>query len=149
MMRAMAGQADPGIPGMDDLLVQFKALNDQLLAAWGKTVEAVMASAAGQQASLETERNYVAARAAFARAAREAWGPLIEAAGAVPLSEFQRLADQVQLILDRLDAIDDRLDSIAAALAQAPASSPAPRPPTSSGPESTPSPKKRRKPKTP
>ncbi|WP_322817311.1 hypothetical protein [Tepidiforma sp.] len=140
----MATQSDAGNPGIDELLGQFRALNEQLLAAWGKTVEGVMASAAGQRATLETERNYVAARAAFARAAREAWGPLIEAAGAVPLTEFQRLADQVQLILerldtvdDRLDAVDDRLDAIAAALAARPT------------PAADPAPKKQRKRKTP
>lgn len=133
----MAAQSDTGIPHIDDLLGQFRALNEQLLAAWGQAVEGVMASAAGQRATLETERNYVAARAAFARAAREAWGPLIEAAGAVPLSEFQRLADQVQLILERLDAIDDRLDAIAAALAARPT------------PVADPAPKKQRKRKTP
>ncbi len=101
---------------MAELLAQFQKMNEQFMAAWGTTLESAMASAAGQEATKEAQQAYVATRAALARAAREAWGPLIEAAGAVPLSEFQRLADQVQLILERLDAIDDRLEEIAALL---------------------------------
>lgn len=114
MMRAMTTTEQPGasVPTPEELLDQFRRLNEQFLATWGQALEGFMASAAGQQATLETERAYVATRAALARAAREAWGPLIEAAGAVPLGEFQRLADQVQLILQRLDAIDDRLDAL-------------------------------------
>lgn len=105
-------QPGASVPTPEELLDQFRRLNEQFLATWGQALEGFMASAAGQQATLETERAYVATRAALARAAREAWGPLIEAAGAVPLGEFQRLADQVQLILQRLDAIDDRLDAL-------------------------------------
>ncbi|WBL34786.1 hypothetical protein O0235_08250 [Tepidiforma flava] len=106
-------------PGPEELLKQFQQLNEQFLSAWGKTYESFMASAAGQEASKETQQAYVATRAALARAAREAWGPLIEAAGAVPLTEFQRLADQVQLLLERLDAVDDRLEEIAGMLREA------------------------------
>jgi hypothetical protein len=102
------------LPTPEEFVAQFQKLNEQFVAAWGATVASFMASGAGQQATIEAERNYVAARAMLARAAREVWGPLIEAAGAVPLSEFQRLADQVQFILERLDAIDDRLDELLA-----------------------------------
>jgi hypothetical protein len=57
----------------------------------------------------------------MAKAAREAYGPIVEAVGAVPLSEFQRLADQVHTILLRLDRIDDALAALMAAQnAQAP-----------------------------
>jgi hypothetical protein len=76
----------------------------------------------------EAEKNYVAARAAMAKAAREAYGPIIEAVGAVPLSEFQRLADQVHTILLRLDRIDDALATlIAAQNGEAPAAATKPK----------------------
>lgn len=109
-----------------DLFAQIRALNEQFLAAWSQATDAFLASAAGQELTRETGENYIAARAALARAAREAWGPLIEAAGAVPLAEFQRLADQVQLILQRLDRIDDALAALLEAH-QCPAPAPAPR----------------------
>ncbi len=40
---------------------------------------------------------------------------MIEAAGAVPLTEFRRLMDQVHTILLRLDRIDDVLRDLKAA----------------------------------
>ncbi|WP_322796653.1 hypothetical protein [Tepidiforma sp.] len=110
-----------------DLLAQFRALNEQFLAAWGQAAEAFLASAAGQDLTRETRDTYLATRAALARTARETWGPIIEAAGAVPLAEFQRLADQVQLILQRLDRIDDALAALLEAQQAAPAPAPAPR----------------------
>lgn len=62
----------------------------------------------------------MAARAAMAKAAREAYGPIVEAVGAVPLVEFQRLQDQVHTILLRLDRIDDALSALLSASAVEP-----------------------------
>lgn len=96
-------------PGIGDLMAQWKAMSDQFLSSWGKTYTDAMHTPEGEAFTGETEKNYIAARAAMARAAREAYGPIIEAVGAVPLTEFQRLADQVHTILLRLDRIDDAL----------------------------------------
>ena len=96
-------------PGIGDLMAQWKAMSDQFLSSWGKTYSEAMHSPEGEAMTGEAEKNYVAARAAMAKAARDAYGPIIEAVGAVPLSEFQRLADQVHTILLRLDRIDDAL----------------------------------------
>ena len=110
--RILRGMAQPGI---GDLLNQWKAMSEQFLSSWGKTYESAMETPEGQAMSGETEKTYVAARAAMAKAAREAYGPIVEAVGAVPLSEFQRLADQVHTILLRLDRIDDALATLVAA----------------------------------
>jgi len=102
-------------PGTADLMNQWKQMSDQFLKNWGQVYEATAGSAEGQAMSGEMEKNYVAARAAMARAAREAYGPIIEAVGAVPLTECQRLADQVHTVLLRLDKIDDALATLVAA----------------------------------
>lgn len=113
-------------PGIGDLMSQWKQMSDQFLKSFGQIYESTAKSEEGQAASQEFEKNYVAARAAMAKAAREAYGPLIEAVGAVPLSEFQRLQDQVHTILLRLDRIDDALTALLAA--QAPEAAPAAKP---------------------
>ena len=96
-------------PGPTDVMNQWKQMSDQFLKSWGQVYEATAVSPEGQAMTGEMEKNYVAARAAMAKAAREAFGPIIEAIGAVPLSEFQRLQDQVHTILLRMDKIDDAL----------------------------------------
>lgn len=100
-------------PSLADLMTQWKQMTDTFMSTWGKSVETVTASPEGQTATGEFEKTYVATRANMAKAAREAWGPIVEAAGAVPLAEFQRLADQVHTILLRLDRIDDALAALA------------------------------------
>lgn len=106
-------------PGIGDLMSQWKQMSDQFLKSWGQVYEATAGSAEGQAMTGEMEKNYVAARAAMAKAAREAYGPIVEAVGAVPLTEFQRLQDQVHTILLRMDRIDDALAALLDA--QAPA----------------------------
>lgn len=113
-------------PGIGDLMSQWKQMSDQFMKNWGKVYEETTDSPEGQAMSGEAEKNYVAARAAMAKAARDAYGPIIEAVGAVPLTEFQRLTDQVHLILLRLDKIDDALQRLQAANGKPP---PAPKAP--------------------
>lgn len=102
-------------PGIADLMSQWKTMSDQFLKQWGKVYEATTSTPEGQAFTGEMEKNYVAARAAMAKAARDAYGPIVEAVGAVPLVEFQRLQDQVHTILLRLDRIDDALAALLAA----------------------------------
>ena len=99
-------------PGPADVMNQWKQMSDQFLKSWGQVYEAAAGSPEGQAMTGEMEKNYVAARAAMAKAANEAFGPIIEAVGAVPLSEFQRLQDQVHTILLRMDRIDDALTAL-------------------------------------
>lgn len=102
-------------PGIADLMNQWKTMSDQFLSQWGRVYEATSSTPEGQAFTGEVEKNYIAARAAMAKAARDAYGPIVEAVGAVPLSEFQRLQDQVHTILLRLDRIDDALLALLAA----------------------------------
>jgi hypothetical protein len=102
-------------PGIPDLMSQWKQMSDQFLKSWGQVYESTAGSEEGQAMQGEAEKNYVAARAAMARASRDAFGPIVEAVGAVPLSEFQRLQDQVHTILLRMDRIDDALTELLAA----------------------------------
>jgi hypothetical protein len=96
-------------PNLTDLMAQWKTLNDQFIASLGKGFDAFLGTPEGQAAADEAGKTYVATRANLAKAARETFGPMVEAAGAVPLAEFQRLMDQVHTILLRLDRIDDAL----------------------------------------
>lgn len=100
-------------PSLADLMNQWKSLNDQFISSLGKGFEAFVGTPEGQAAASEAEKTYVATRANLARTARETFGPMVEAAGAVPLAEFERLADQVHTILLRLDRIDDALAKLA------------------------------------
>ncbi len=102
---------------ISDLMNQWKAMSDQFLKQWGQVYEATSSTPEGQAFSGEVEKNYVAARAAMAKAARDAYGPIVEAVGAVPLAEFQRLQDQVHTILLRMDRIDDALAALTASRA--------------------------------
>lgn len=99
---------------MADMLTQWKTVSDAFIAQWGKAFEQTVADPRTEEASQEGQRTYLGVRAAMAEAARNAYGPVIEAVGAVPLSEFQRLSDQVHTILLRLDHIDDQLLEIRA-----------------------------------
>jgi hypothetical protein len=107
-------------PGTPDVMSQWRQMSEDFLKSWGQVYESTASSAVGQAMTSEAEKNYVAALAGMDKAALEAYGPIIEAVGAVPLTEFQRLADQVHLILLRLDRIDDAL----LALSQKPAPAP-------------------------
>ncbi|MBK6318854.1 MAG: hypothetical protein IPI33_08820 [Dehalococcoidia bacterium] len=112
-------------PGIADLMDQWKLMSDQFLKSWGESYEAYSGSEQGQTLAGEMEKNYVAARATMAKAARDAYGPIVEAVGAVPLTEFQRLADQVHTVLLRLDKIDDALAALLGGQAPAPVRAPA------------------------
>jgi hypothetical protein len=96
-----------------DMMAAWKKVNDDFLASWGKAVEGFSATKEGEAATQEAQKSYVAMRNAMNEAARTTYGPIIEAVGAVPLTEFQRLADQVHTILLRLDRIDDALRELA------------------------------------
>jgi hypothetical protein len=106
-MHAMA--QDP----FSDMMAAWKKATDSFIGAAGKSFEQAAGSPAGEAAGQEAQKTYLGMRAAMADAAKNAYGPVIEAVGAVPLSEFQRLADQVHTILLRLDRIDDALRELA------------------------------------
>lgn len=108
-------------PSLTEMMAAWKKVSDDFLKTMGSSFETASKTEQGAAAGQEFEKNYVAARAAMAQAAKTAYGPMIEAVGAVPLSEFQRLADQVHTILLRLDRIDDALAALAS-----PTSAPAP-----------------------
>ena len=99
----------------NDMMAAWKKLNDEFLSSWGKAFEGFAATREGEAAAQEAQKSYVAMRNAMNEAARTTYGPIIEAVGAVPLTEFHRLADQVHTILLRLDRIDDALRELAAA----------------------------------
>ena len=97
----------------NDMMAAWKKVNDDFLSSWGKAFEGFSATKEGEAAGQEAQKSYVAMRNAMNEAARTTYGPIIEAVGAVPLTEFQRLADQVHTILLRLDRIDDALRDLA------------------------------------
>ena len=99
---------------MSEMLNQWKKVSDEFLAQWGQAFSQATTNPQAEEAAQEVQRTYLGMRTAMAEAAKKAYGPVIEAVGAVPLSEFQRLADQVQTILLRMDRIDDRLRALAA-----------------------------------
>lgn len=103
-----------------EMMGQWKKINDDFIATWGKSFEQFTGSAEGEATAQEAQKSYLGMRSAMADAARNAYGPVIEAVGAVPLSEFQRLADQVHTVLLRLDRIDDALETLMAQRAAAP-----------------------------
>jgi hypothetical protein len=95
-----------------EMLANWRRATDELVANWGKLLEETTQSQEGAATLQEFEKNYLAMRAAMSQAAQTAAAPMIEAAGAVPMTEFRRLADQVQTILLRLDRIDDALKEL-------------------------------------
>jgi len=110
-----------------DMMSAWKKVNDDFIATWGKSFQQMAGSAEGEAAAQEVQKTYLGMRTAMADAAKNAYGPVIEAVGAVPLSEFQRLADQVHTILLRMDRIDDALRELSAAIQPAPAKKAAPK----------------------
>ncbi len=104
-----------------DILGAWKKATDDYLATWGKTFEQLTGTDQAAQAQREATKTFLGAQAAMAEQARQVWGPMIEAAGAVPITEFRRLMDQVHTILLRLDQIDDALRDLKAADFAAPA----------------------------
>lgn len=126
---------------MAEMLSNWKKMSDQVMAAWGKSMAAGAKSDEGAAAMQEMERAYLGMRTLMGQAAKTAYEPLVSAAGAVPLSEFQRLADQVHTILLRMDRIDDALTALRASLHGA---SPAAAPPAGAAPAAK-KPKKRLK----
>lgn len=97
---------------MAEMLSNWQKMSDQVMSAWAKSMTAGVKSEEGSSAMQEMERAYLGMRTLMGQAAKNAYEPLISAAGAVPLSEFQRLADQVHTILLRMDRIDDALAAL-------------------------------------
>lgn len=95
-----------------DMMSAWKKATDSFITTAGKSFDQATNSPEGEAAGQEAQKTYIGMRAAMAEAAKNAYGPVIEAVGAVPLSEFQRLADQVHTILLRLDRIDDALRAL-------------------------------------
>lgn len=87
----------------------WKKVTDEYLAALGRSLEQAKASGATEEATRQAERAYLEVQNLMRTAAQQAFSPVVEAFGAVPLTEFQRLQDQVHTILLRLDKIDDAL----------------------------------------
>lgn len=99
---------------LTEMLANWKRMSDQVLASWGASMASGTKSAEGAALMQEVEKTYLGLRTLMGQAAKTAYEPIISAAGAVPLSEFQRLADQVHTILLRLDRIDDALAGLRA-----------------------------------
>lgn len=104
-----------------DILGAWKKATDDYLATWGKTFEQLTGTDQAADAQREATKTFLGAQAAMSEQARQVWGPMIEAAGAVPITEFRRLMDQVQTIMLRLDRIDDALRDLKAAGSATPA----------------------------
>lgn len=102
-----------------DMMSAWKKASDSFITSAGKGFEQASGSTEGEAAGQEAQKTYIGMRAAMAEAAKNAYGPVIEAVGAVPLSEFQRLADQVHTVLLRLDRIDDALRDLSESREQA------------------------------
>ncbi|MEX0783379.1 MAG: hypothetical protein WD557_12070 [Dehalococcoidia bacterium] len=87
----------------------WKKMTDEYLAALGKSLEEAKASGVTDSAAQQAERTYLEIQNLMRTASQQAFSPVVEAFGAVPLTEFQRLQDQVHTVLLRLDRIDDAL----------------------------------------
>lgn len=94
---------------MAEMMANWKKLSDQVVSSWGAQMSAGTKSEEGAAAMAEMERAYLEMKTQMGQASRTAFEPLVSAAGGVPFSEFQRLADQVHTILLRMDRIDDAL----------------------------------------
>ncbi|MEP7217014.1 MAG: hypothetical protein ABI782_12235 [Anaerolineaceae bacterium] len=105
---------------MAEMMANWKKLSDQVVASWGTQMSAGTKSEEGATALAEMERAYLEMRTQMGVASRTAFEPLVSAAGGVPFSEFQRLADQVHTILLRMDRIDDALLDLRTARAPRP-----------------------------
>jgi hypothetical protein len=107
-MSRMTQPQDP----VADSVAAWKKMTDEYLAALGKSLEEAKASGATEAATQQAERSYLEMQNLMRTTAQQAYAPMVEAFGAVPLTEFQRLQDQVHTILLRLDRIDDALREI-------------------------------------
>ena len=94
---------------MSEMMANWKKLSEQVVSTWGAQMSAGTKSEEGAAAMAEMERAYLEMKTQMGQASRTAFEPIVSAAGGVPFSEFQRLADQVHTILLRMDRIDDAL----------------------------------------
>ena len=99
-----------------DAVAMWKKLTDEYLGRLGQTLTAARASGATEAMLGEAERAYVEIQGLMKTASQKAYAPVVEAFGAVPVTEFQRLQDQVHTILLRLDRIDDVLREVKSGL---------------------------------
>ena len=97
-----------------DSVAAWKKMTDDYLGALGKSLEEAKASGATETATQQAEQAYLEMQNLMRTTAKQAYAPMVEAFGAVPLTEFQRLQDQVHTILLRLDRIDDALRALRA-----------------------------------
>ena len=94
---------------MAEMMTNWKKLSDRVVASWGTQMSAGAKSEEGAAALAEMERTFLEMKTQIGQTSRTAFEPMVSAAGGVPFSEFQRLADQVHTILLRMDRIDDAL----------------------------------------
>ena len=90
-------------------VLAWKKMTDDYLASLGQALEQAKASGVAEGAAEQAERAYLEIQNLMRTTAQKAYAPVVESFGAVPLTEFQRLQDQVHTILLRLDRIDDAL----------------------------------------
>ena len=136
---------DPNSNSIAEMMANWKTLSDRVLATWGNQMTAGAKSEEGAAAMAEMERTFLEMRTQIGQASRTAFEPLVAAAGGVPFSEFQRLADQVHTVLLRMDRIDDALVGLRTARAPRPAAAAAPEEPDEphDGPKKRPKAKKK------
>ena len=94
---------------MAEMMANWKKLTDTVVSSWGTQMSAGVKSEEGVAAMQEMERTLLELRTQIGQNSRKSFEPIVSAAGGVPFSEFQRLADQVHTILLRMDRIDDAL----------------------------------------
>lgn len=102
-MPAMA--EDPFAP----IMASWKQATDTYISTWQKMLESMSQLPGSSDATEEGEKTALGAQAAAREMSRQAFEPIVELAGGVPLSEFRRLMDAVHGIHLRLDRIDDQL----------------------------------------
>lgn len=107
-MRAMA--EDPFAP----IMASWKQASETYLSTWTKVLESMSQVPQAEEAGEEVEKTALGAQAAAREMSRQAFEPMVELAGGVPLSEFRRLMDAVHGIHLRLDRIDDQLRELTA-----------------------------------
>ena len=95
-------------------------MTDEYLATLGQSLATAKEQGATASMLGQAERAYLEIQGALRASSQKAFAPMVEAFGAVPLTEFQRLQDQVHTLLLRLDHIDDALREIRDGLAVRP-----------------------------
>ena len=95
-----------------DAVNAWKKTTDEYLAALARSLASAKESGATESMLGQAERAYLEIQGALRASSQKAFAPMVEAFGAVPLTEFQRLQDQVHTLLLRLDRIDDALRDI-------------------------------------